>query len=689
MTEQELNQLLNTLTLEEKIGQMTLLQVSMFTEGTPTPLGPLVEMDITPEQMILAGCLACNVEPNPVGYAKVIREITKKHPHHIPPLMMRDIIHGFRTIFPINIAIGCTFDETYAEAMGRVSAKEAAACGLHLTIGPMMDIARDPRWGRVLETTGESVTMVSAMSSAIIKGFRGNGIDKSDSLATCAKHFAAYGLCQAGQEYAPVDVSRTELYNVYLKPFKEALDSGCDTVMTSFITIDRIPCVCNDFLMNKILREKWGHNVMTVADYDDVKQLINQGIASNLKECAQSAVNGGLDVDFLSLAYLTKLKELVDEGTVKEEIIDKACYRILKLKNNLGLFENPVKNDDPEFAKKVCYSHENLELALETALRSCVLMKNDGILPLKVGTKVALVGNHIVEHDILGAWAMDGIRSDTETIHEAFSREKRIELTDIINSDVIIYATGEFKHETGEAASKAHPELKAEQVKKLKELSTLNKPIVLLLICSRPLILTDVIPYCSALLNAWFPGSKGAEAIRSLIMGDFNPSGHLSMTFPRCVGQIPIHHDRLTSCRPIGSRPQGNTFINTYIDEENEPLFPFGFGLSYTNFEISKAEQENGIVSVSVTNTGLYDGETVVQLYGRIRNAPIIRPIRTLIGWKRISVKAKETTEIQIPVNTDRLQLFDSEYEPIKLSGIVDLYIGFDSNANINLTYSI
>ena len=689
MTEEKLLELLNDLTLEEKIGQMTLLQSSMFTSGTPTPFGPLVEMNISPEQMALAGCLGCNTPPEPVTYAQIIRDITKNHPHHIPPLMMRDVIHGFRTIFPLNLAVGCTFDEKYAEIMGRISAIEGAACGLHLTLGPMMDVIRDPRWGRVLESPSESPEMVSAMSVAAVKGFRGEGIDKPDALATCAKHFAAYGLCQAGQEYAPIDVSRSELYNIYLKPFKAALDAGCDTVMTSFVAVDRVPCVCNDFLQNKILRQEWGHNVMTVADYDDVKQLMNQGVANDLKECAELAVNGGLDVDFLSLAYLTQLKELVEEGKVSMETIDKSCYRILKLKNDLGLFENPVKNDDPEYAKSVCACPEHLKMSLETALRSCVLMKNNGTLPIKSGTKVALVGSHVDEHDLLGAWAVDGIRPDTETIHEAFIRENRITLTDVENSDVILFTAGEFKPETGEAASKAHPELKPEQIEELKNLAATGKPVVLILICGRPLILTEILPYCDAILNIWFPGSMGAEATRQLIMGDTNPSGHLSMTFPRCVGQIPIHHDRLTTSRPFGSRGKGRAFTNAYIDEENEPLYPFGFGLSYTNFELSDAVLNSENVKVTVKNTGEYDGETVIQIYGRVRKAPIIRPLRTLIGWKRIAVPANSEITVEVIADISRLNLVDCNNEPVKISGEINLYIGFDSTAEKHLIYNL
>lgn len=689
MTENELKNLLNDMSLDEKVGQLAVLQISTFTNGESTAFGPEIKKKITPEQMILAGSLACNASPEPVSFAKVTRKFVAEHPHHIPPLLMRDVIHGFRTIFPLPLGVGCTFDEKYAELMGRISAIEGAACGLHLTIGPMMDVARDPRWGRVLETPSESSVLTGEMGAAIVRGFRGSGVDKKDSLATCAKHFAAYGLCCAGQEYAPIDVGRTELYNVYLPPFKKALDEGCDTVMTSFVAVDRVPCVCNGFLQNEIMRKKWGHNVVSMSDYDDVRQLMNQGLANDLRECARISIEGGLDMDFLSVAYLTELKKLVEDGNVPEEIVDEACLRVLTLKNNLGLFENPVKNDDPEYAAKMCKNKHHLDCSLETALRSCVLLQNNGVLPVKGKKKVALVGSHVDEHDILGAWAVDGIRPDTETLHEAFKRDKNIILTDIENAEVIVCATGEIKPETGEAASKAHPELSPEQISELKRLHETGKPVVLLLFCGRPLIITEILPYCDAILNVWFPGSAGAEAIRRLVTGEVSPSGHLSMTFPRCIGQIPIYHDRLTSCRPIGSRGKPTNFENRYIDESNDPLFPFGFGLSYTDFEISAPSCNDTEVSVTVENTGDCDGETVLQLYGRVRHAPIIRPVRTLVGWKRIALKKGEIKRVAVPIKKNALELIDCNGNEIELHGKADLYIGFDSNADIHLECEI
>ena len=689
MTNEKLLELLNDLSFEEKVGQLTLLQASSCIEGTPVPFGPLVDLKVSPEQMSLCGLFGCNVPPVASKYANMVREMTQNHPHHIPPLMCRDVIHGFRTIFPVTNGLGCTFDEKYFYEMGRISAIEGAACGLHLTIGPMMDVANDPRWGRVVEVPSESSTHVAAMSAATVKGFRGTDIKNKDSLATCAKHFAAYGLVNAGQEYAAIDVSKTELFNKYLPPFKASFDAGCDSVMTAFVSVDRIPCVCNSYLQNYILREKWGYNVMSMSDYDNIRELMNHGMADDLKDCAELAINGGMDVDFLSLAYLTQLKELVKEGRVSMKTIDSAVYRVLKIKNDLGLFESPVKNDSDEYANSVCFTEKHKKASLEAALRSCVLLKNNGVLPLKEGVKVALKGDHVDEHDILGAWAVDGIRPDTETVGEAFKREERIIITDEKDADVILYFTGEFKHETGEAASKAHLYLKDEQIAELKRLHSLNKPIVTVLFLSRALILTDILPYCDAVLNAWFPGSMGAEAIRILLMGDMSPSGHLSMTFAKSMGQLPVFHDILTTCRPFGSRGKGRAFTNAYLDEDNEPLFPFGFGLSYTSFEITDTHVCGKNIEVTVKNTGAYNGETVLQLYGRVKKASVIRPLRTLISWQRIALKKGEEKIITIPMHLERLKLYDANYNEVDIKGECELYLGFDSDAKLKLSAMI
>ena len=691
MTESALHELLTSMSLEEKVGQLAQIPLSVCLGGIAEPTGPMMQFNLTPEQVILCGSLICDRPTDAAQYAKVVRDMQDAHPHHIPPILMRDIIHGFHTVFPIPLAMGSTFDESLAEQMGRISAMEGAASGVHASFAPMVDVVRDPRWGRVMESPGESSALCGAIGAAMVRGLRGDQLQSADTLAACAKHYAAYGLCQAGMEYAPADCSRAEMYNVYLPPFKKTLDAGCDMVMPSFITVDRVPCVCNEWLLKDILRDRWGSDAMVISDYADVWQLINHGVAEDLKEASELCLNAGMDMDMMSFAYLTKLGELVEEGRVSMENLDAAVLRVLKLKNKLGLFERPVRNDDNAVQQAMLGRPEHMAVALKAAQRSCVLLKNENILPLKPGTKVAVVGDLADSHKILGGWTLDGDWDATETVLSAFQREARITVTNTDEADVILYAVGEDEFETGEGGSKTRPWLNEVQMAELSQLHAMGKPVVVVLFTGRAMILTDVLPKCDALLNAWFPGSMGAEAIRSLLMGDVSPSGHTSMTFPRSLGQVPIHHDKLTSCRT--EDPQ-NKYSNRYVDERSDPLFPFGFGMSYTSFVLdqyavscgSLTEDAPITASVQVTNTGDVAAETVVQLYARMKHGPVIRPVRTLIGWQRIALAPGESKTVRLPVEQDMLVIYDAAGKAILPKGECLLAMGLDSAAEFKLS---
>jgi len=586
--------------------------------------------------------------------------------------------------------MGCTFDEALAEKMGRISAVEGAISGVHASFAPMVDVVRDPRWGRCMESPGESPAVCGAMGAAMVKGLRGDNLESPDTLAACAKHYAAYGLCQAGMEYAPADCSRTEMYNVYLPPFKKTLDAGCDMVMPSFITVDRVPCVCNEWLLKDILRERWGSDAMVISDYADVFQLINHGVAADLREAAKLCLEAGLDMDMMSFAYLTELEALVEAGEIALDLLDAAVLRVLTLKNKLGLFERPVRNDDNAVQAAALAKPEHMAVALEAAQKSCVLLKNEGILPLKPGIKVAVVGDMADSHKILGGWTLDGDWDATETLLAAFCREERITITSPETADVILFATGEDEFETGEGGSKTRPWLTDTQMADLEKLHAMGKPVVVVLFCGRAMILTDVIAHCDALLNAWFPGSMGAEAIRSLLMGDVSPSGHTGVTFARSLGQIPIHHDKLTSCR---LEEQNNKYSNRYVDERNDPLYPFGYGLSYTTFAVTDASVSTDTltedcpvtVSATVTNTGHRNAETVVQLYARVKQGAIIRPVRNLIGWKRIALAPGESKTVELPVTREMLTVYNASGKPHYPKGDCLLAIGLDSRAEFHL----
>lgn len=453
MTKQDLTQLLNSLSIEEKAGQLAQIPISACLGGISIPTGPMQTYQLTPEQIALSGSVIADGMMEAASYARVVREMTEKHPHHIPPLVMKDIIHGHQTMFPIPLAVGSSFDVQIAEEMARCGAEEGAACGAHVTFAPMVDVVRDPRWGRVMESPGESPALCSAMGAAMVRGTRGESIADEKHLAACIKHFAGYGLSQAGQEYAPIDASRTELYNTYFPPFEAAIKAGADMVMPCFAAIDRVPCVCNSWLLKDVLRERMGFDGATISDWDDPRQLFNHGVAGNLREVAQYCIDAGLDMDMMSFAYLRELAGLVREGIVSIEKLDATCMRILELKNKLGLFENPVKNDDPEKQRAICGSQEIRQSAREAAMASCVLMKNDGVLPLHSGVKVALTGSHADEHAILGGWTLDADISSTKTLLDSFKEETRIELVQLEDADVILYACGERQQDTGEDAS--------------------------------------------------------------------------------------------------------------------------------------------------------------------------------------------------------------------------------------------
>lgn len=687
MTHEALLALLNDLSLDEKVGQLCQMDMSTFLADAGSPTGPMQEFHLTREQIVCAGSLICGAGADAEKFAQVHEAIRKEAPHGIPPLIMSDVIHGMRTIFPIPLGLGCTFDEKQAETMGRVSAEEAAACGIHVTFAPMADVARDPRWGRCMESLGEAPALCGALSAAMVKGFRGDGLDKPDTVATCAKHFAGYALVEAGREYAPVDVSRTEMYNTYLPPFKATLDAGCDMIMPAFTPVDRVPAVANRWLMNTVLRERWSWNGAVISDWGSAGELVVHGMAADLKEASLLAFRAGMDMDMMSFAYISSLKELVEEGHISMKELDAAVLRILTLKNALGLFEQPAKNSDAAVQKRVCHLPEHREAALQAALQSCVLLQNNGVLPLKEGTKVALAGDHADSHDLLGSWAADGRSDETPSLTDVLAKENRMTLVPPEEADVILYAVGERQKDTGEAASKTRPMLTEEQFDDLAQLCTLGKPVVMVLFCGRPMVLAEEASMCSAILNAWFPGSEGAEAIRRLLMGDVNPSGHLSMTFPRCVGQIPIHHDALSTGRP--DMHTENTFVSRYLDEENTPLYPFGWGLSYTTFRFSPLRPDASTLTdsltvnltVHVTNTGSRAGETVVQLYGRGKHCCQLTPLRTLLAWRRVKLEPNETLPVTFTLTKAELRAWDADGHAVEAEGHWDFAAGENSEA--------
>ena len=691
MTTEELRALIRDMSLQEKIAQVSQIGMESFFANSTEPTGPMRKFHLSREQMLQAGSLigAFGIDEQ---QQQEIRRLVGETKHRIPPLIMCDVIHGMRSIFPIPLGMGASFSEKNAEIMARTSAEEATARGIHVTFAPMADVVRDPRWGRCMESFGESPALCGRMSAAAVRGFHGPDESAPDGLASCVKHFAAYGLVEAGQDYGHVDVSRVEMYNTYLPPFKAALDAGCDMLMPAFTPVDRVPATANRWLIGQVLRQQWAWDGMIITDWGSIDMMLVQAFAESMEEAVEQAFNNTVDMDMMSYAYFSCLEKLIREGKVREEKLDASVLRILELKNRLGLMDDSRQPQPAPTAEQVS---ENRRKTLQAALQSCVLMKNDGVLPLKPGVHLALAGSHADEHGLLGGWHTDGRNEETPSLLDAFRAEKNVTLCKPEEADVILFACGEQQDLTGEACSRAYPKLEEEQLQELYALSELGKPIVMVLFCGRALVLSDALPFCNALLNAWFPGSEGAEAIRRLLVGEENPSGHLPVTFPRCTGQIPIHHDRIPTGRPYTT--EENRYSCRYLDEKNAPLFPFGFGLSYTQFEISDICADTDViqanepfhVTAKVRNAGNRAGETVIQLYSNVHVPGQLTPVRSLTDWQRICLGVGQQMEVTFELTLAQLSQLDAEGRAVTPRGKVRIAVGEDSRAPFTVTLPV
>ena len=486
MTNEALVALLHDLSLDEKIAQLCQIDMSTFLADAGSPTGPMLEFNLTREQIVSAGSLICGANADADKFAEIHETIQKESKHGIPPLIMSDVIHGMRTTFPITLALGSSFDEDNAEEMARISALEASACGIHVTFSPMLDVCRDPRWGRCMESPGEAPALCGAMGAAMVRGYRGKDLKQKGTMATCAKHCAGYAACEAGRDYAPVDISRTEMFNTYLPPFKETLDAGCDLIMPAFTPVDRVPAAANRWLMKDILRERWGWEGVAITDWGSVGELYLHHMAVDAKDASVRCFKAGTDMAMMSFAFFSGLKEAVEDGTVSMEEIDASVMRVLELKNKLGLFEDPNHGANGADQMAMRGRKEHRDAALRAALKSCVLLKNDGVLPLNAGVKVALTGSHADSHRLLGAWQADGRDDETPSLLERFSEDQRVTLTDVENADIIIYAVGEDQDDVGESASKLNPALTIEQKAELDKLLHAGKPVVMVLFSFSP-----------------------------------------------------------------------------------------------------------------------------------------------------------------------------------------------------------
>lgn len=708
--DQRVRDLLARMTVEEKVGQ--LVQYSSRNDMT----GPASAAAITPElQAGRAGSLL-----NIVGAAETRRwqkVAVESSRLGIPLLFGLDVIHGYRTIFPIPLASAASWDLARIEHAERIAAREAAAAGIHWTFAPMVDVARDPRWGRISEGAGEDPFLGAAVARARVRGFQGDGgFAAADAIAACAKHFAAYGAAQAGRDYFTTDVTERVLRDVYLPPFRAALDAGVLTFMAGFNDLDGTPCSANGFLLRQVLRREWGFKGFVVSDWASIAEMLQHGSAADLRAAAEQAMNAGLDMDMEGGAYAAHLVELVRAGTVSMQRLDEAAGAVLAAKFRLGLFEDPYRFSDEARERATLLQPEHLEAARDLARRSCVLLKNTGVLPLKAGLKVALIGPLAdAPHAQLGAWRARGNEHEsvtlraalqqvlgTDNLHYAIGADLRdsgqkdlpAALATATAADVVVLAVGEDAFQSGESASRTSLDLSGGQLELVRALKAVNKPIVLVLMAGRPLMLEQVERLVDAIVVAWHPGTMGGPAIVDVLTGNYNPSGRLPFSWPRSVGQVPIFHAHKNSGRPAPLRP-GDPYFSRYIDSPNTPHYPFGFGLSYTTFAYADLQlsttrlrsDESLNVRVTVTNTGERAGEEVVQLYVRDRVGSVTRPVRELKGFEKIHLAAGESRTVEFSLTAKDLAFWRANMTFGTEPGEFDVFVGADATASMTATF--
>ena len=712
------NELMAKMTLEEKIGQLNLLPGGDVTTGAI--------MDSPLAQLTAAGQLGAVL--NVKGQDKIHelqRVAVKKSRLGIPLLIGLDVIHGNQTEFPIPLAQACSWNLKAIENGARIAAKEATAQGVNWVYSPMVDIAIDPRWGRVAEGAGEDPFLGCRIGEALVKGYQGN-YGKENAMA-CVKHFALYGAAEAGRDYNTVDMSRVRMYNQYLAPYKAAAEAGAGSFMSSFNVVDGVPATCNKWLLTDLLRKEWKYDGFVVTDYGSINEAIVHGIGDQ-SVTSELALKAGTDMDMCSNAFIKQLANLVKNGRVSQEDIDTACRRVLEAKYKLGLFDDPYRFCEPKRLKTDLYTAEHRKAARDMAAETFVLLKNDGVLPLKKQGKIALIGplgNN--RSNMVGCWSTADTPELYSTLKEAMERAvgdkaqvvfaqgcniyadeniqkgatfgrpidrvdddkaKEEALRVAADADIIVCAMGEMAEMSGESSSRTDISLPRVQMELLKDLVATGKPVVMLNFAGRPTVMAWEAEHVNAILNVWFGGSEAGDAICDVLFGDKNPSGHLTMTMPKALGQIPIYYNHLNTGRPV---PEGVTeyrkYQSNYIDVRNDPLYPFGYGMSYTTFEYGKPRlsattmKADGSITltVNVRNSGNRDGDEVVQLYIHDMVATIARPVKELKGFERISLKAGESRDVTFTINADMLKFYNSNLQYVAEPGDFEVMVGGNS----------
>ena len=706
--EEKVDSLMNLMTLQEKIGQ------TVMYGGSYDQTGPIVGADNG--KFIREGNMGAMLNAMSVKGTRDLQKVALEETRlGIPLLFGYDVIHGHRTIFPINLGLAASWDLKMVEESSRIAAEEASAEGIHWTFAPMVDISREPRWGRISEGAGEDVYLGSQIAKAYVKGFQGNDLSQPNTILACAKHYVAYGAAQAGRDYHTTNMSEGELRNVYLPPFKATVDAGVETFMSAFNELNGVPTSGNKFTLRDILRKEWKFEGFVVSDYTSINEMILHGFAKDSIDATRIGMNAGVDMDMMGEVYRKHLKTLVEEGRVSEQYINEACKRILLAKYKLGLFDDPYSYIDEQRENTTKYKPEFLAKAREIAAASSVLLQNKNhALPLFNELKsIAFIGPLVKdESEIIGNWAAKGdregkavsvfegvseylkpnqilyakgceiLKDDESGFNEAVSVSKK--------ADEIVLVMGEGHHMSGEAASRSNlkiPGIQPKLIKKIREANP-NKKIILVLMNGRPINLSDEVNLVDAILEVWFPGTMGGAATADLLFGKVNPSGKLTVTFPRNVGQVPIYYNMKNTGRPIPENNSNEDYKSNYIDVPNSPLFVFGHGLSYTNFEYSALKlstnqltfSDSITASVDITNTGNMDGHEIAQLYLHDKVGSVTRPIKELKGFQKIFLKKGESKTLTFTISVEDLKFYNNEMKYAVEPGEFEIAITPSSN---------
>lgn len=725
--ESKITDLLSQMTLDEKMGQLN-QYTSRWEMTGPAPQGTNEQQML---DMIKSGAVGSMLNVTGAEATRKAQTLAVENSRlKIPMIFGYDVIHGYQTMFPIPLAEAASWEPELARQSSRIAAIESAAAGLHWTFAPMVDVARDARWGRIMEGSGEDPYLGSLFAAARVKGFQGDDLSADNTIAACVKHFAAYGFIEAGRDYNTVDISESTLRNVVLPPFKAAADAGAVTFMNAFNEIGGIPATANAHLLRDILKGEWGFNGFVVSDWNSIGELLVHGVAADKKDAARLAITAGSDMDMEGNCYVPNLKTLVEEGMVDLKLIDDAVRRVLRVKFQLGLFDDPYKYCDENKEKSLILSQDHLQVAREAARKSIVLLKNEGqLLPLKKeNQKIALIGELAADKDVpLGSWRakaitgsavslLEGIKNAVAqptnltfakgpvfvsgeskfTVHLEFNTTDRTGIAEAVkvakSADVVVLALGENCFQTGEGRSQTDIRMKGLQQELLEAVCAANKNVVVVLMNGRPMDISWMAENVPSIVEAWHLGSEAGNGIADVLFGDYNPAGKLPVSFPRAVGQVPLYYNHKSTGRPSGD---GNVFWSHFTDAPNDALFPFGYGLSYTTFEysdlkISATEISKGdqlLVSVNVKNTGSVAGQEVVQLYIRDLVGSITRPVKELKAFNKISLNPGESKLVNFELDENDLAFWGADNQFRVEPGDFKLWVGTNSVEGIEVAF--